>query len=163
MKRLRKFLPSAQEKVESGAIRAWFGRQKWRHSRPIWWTHKEVLKQLTDQINYERKENHYDRFLVFTFGEAEVVQRLIDAAKHLPEDERDELLNDLDSELGDAQDAFVRNFFRTLNKSMEGVDLNNRVDFNRQWKSVLEDWSRLKGVREEIQAFMAKPREEEES
>jgi hypothetical protein len=139
------------------------GVKEWRPGPgPIWLTHKEVYKQLTDQINYERKENHYDRFLVFTFGKAEAVQQLVSAAKNLPDDERDELLDDLDRELDAAEGAFVSDFFKALNKSMEGIDLYNRVNFDRQWKSVLEDRSRLKSVREEIQAFMAKPREERE-
>lgn len=69
---------------------------------------------------------------------------------------------DVDAEVEDWADRFMRLFLTRLEKTMQDVDTSARVDFGDQWKFMLKDKTVLKEVAEALREFLKKPLPEEE-
>lgn len=111
-----------------------------------------LFDHLAKRVEYKRKPKHYDRYLVFDWVDSPLIdkaKKAIFAQKHgrYPDDD------DINQELEEWADHFVRLMFADLEKRMQRVDVGSRYDFGPQWKSVLTDKQRMAGVRAEILKF----------
>lgn len=111
-----------------------------------------LFDHLSKRVEYKRKRNHYERYLVFDWIDSPLVnqaKKAIFAQKHgrYPDDD------DINQELEEWADHFVRLMFTDLDKRMQEVDTGMRYDLGPQWKSVLSDKQRMAGVRDEILKF----------
>jgi len=125
--------------------------------RGIWTTHK-LYNDFVGRISYERKPGYYDRFLVFDLGESPAVQRLLGLLKENPEQGSAE---ELEEELNNWKEDYLKTFFSELEKWMQSVDPSFRWDLDPHWKSILKDKAHMGDVRREILEFLATPRKEE--
>lgn len=137
------------------------GVKEWRpdHGK-VQMTFFEVRKQLLQEIRYEHKENDYDRFLVFSFGNSRAVRLLIDAiGNHPDEEDRETMAADLENDLEEARQDFVRDFFKSFVRTMGSIDISNRTDFHSEWLKTLARTDWREGVRGEFEAFLKKETE----
>jgi hypothetical protein len=118
------------------------------------WTDNRIFKELEENITYRRKPKAYDRYLVFDWLGTGPVADMKAALKEHPEQGSPK---DVEFEIEEWADQFMRYFFTELEKRMQGVETGNRVDFDSMWANVLEDGDRMKSVRKEILEFLKKP------
>ena len=130
--------------------------KNWQPGGEKFFSFRNVLIQLGAQIRYdERVTGGYDRYLLFTFGEAEAVKILVRAISSLPPDQAEENLHNLRVELDEFKSDFVDDFFKYLVRSMEEADMSNRADWRKAWKDTLlnlKEWH--PGVKKEILEYM---------
>lgn len=113
-------------------------------------TEKRLFGELGKRVSYERKPRNYDRFLVFDWLDSPILhaaKRTILAMPDPPHPDQ------IDEEVEAWADDFTRYMFKHLEKRMEDIDINTRYDFDPQWKGILKDRSRLKGVRRDVLKF----------
>lgn len=134
------------------------GVKEWRPDQgKVEMTFGEVRKQLLTEILYEHKENEYDRFLVFDFGNSWVIHRLIAKIRGHPDEEDGETMaRDLENDLDEARQDFVRDFFKSFVRTMGSIDVSNRTDFRLEWLKMLARTDWREGVRREFEAFLRK-------
>jgi len=146
-------IPSYWGQVLSADVR---GPKDWSPLKS--YTRKGLLEQLGERISYQRKENEWDRFIVFDVMSAPAVidirsklrYILNDAGEHL--DISDEQFQ---TDMKDhVVDPVISRMDKNLSKVMEHVDTHWRVDFQKYWKEVLSDKSRAKEVADEILGFL---------
>lgn len=124
------------------------------------WTVQSLFKEFVKRVSYERKEGHYDRFLVFDWGNAEPVQLLLEALRRRPNEGSKA---DVEAWLREMADSYVATFFKILEDRMSSSnrDINCYFDLDPHWKAMLRDKSTMKAVRDEIVEFLAQPKKEE--
>lgn len=118
------------------------------------WTDTRIFEELEENIHYRRKPKAYDRYLVFDWKGTRSVADMKAALTAHPEQGKPA---DVDFEIEEWADQFMRYFFTELEKRMQDVETGNRVDFDSMWANVLEDDDRMKTVRREILEFLKKP------
>lgn len=106
-----------------------------------------ILSQLLDQIRLDQEENHYDQYMVTSFLGAQATKDLLSRSDW----ERSMLENALGREFKDLMDAYLHSFFKHLEKSMEDLDIENRADWRKAWKSMLNSGV-APGVQKELAA-----------
>lgn len=114
-------------------------------------TEKKLFDDLAKRVKYRRKRNDYDRFLVFNWLDSPIVIAAKAAIAFRPDAPR---AADVDQEIEDWTDNFMRSTFNHLKARMDGIDINTRYDFAPHWKSVLSDKKRMAGVRRNILEFL---------
>lgn len=123
------------------------------------WDERKILESLMGKVSYEREENHYDRFIVFDFGAAEAVKKLLKIVYADPEElSEKETLDQLKMDFEGLRDGYVDLFFGKLEKIMRETDASNRTEFRKHWKSMLSDKAQMNHVGEEIRKFVLKAR-----
>lgn len=137
------------------------GVKEWRPDQgKVEMTFFEVRKQLLREIRYEHKENYYDRFLVFTFGDSLAVRLLIEEIRDHPNEENAETMaKDIENDLDEARQEFIRDFFKYFVRIMGSIDVSNRTDFRLEWLKTLARTDWREGVRGEFEAFLKKETE----
>lgn len=119
---------------------------------------EEVKKQLLARISFEREKNHWDRYLVFDFWEAPVIQTLFSRWKGSPW-----AYDRLKSEFKMMADGYVSDVLKHLDKIMQGVDINNRTDWNDSWKSMLTSGEAWGAQDEMVEVLKDMPKEAEDA
>ena len=132
------------------------GVKEWRPDQEKFeMTFGGVQKQLLAEIRYEHKENEYDRFLVFDFGNSWVIHRLIAKIRGHPDEEVGETMAaDLENDLEEARQDFIRDFFKSFVRTTGNIDVSNRTDFHLEWLKTLARTDWRAGVRKEFEAFL---------
>lgn len=125
-----------------------------------YWQEVDVIGALLNEVNYVQKEGWHDRFLVFSFGYAQPVQDLMAAADKIGPEELERVRGWLERDFEDWQNKILRRFFEKLVREMKASDPGNRVDFRKQWKSMLEDQQTMEAVRKELTKFLRVGRKE---
>jgi hypothetical protein len=126
------------------------GPKDWYPGRK--WTETMILEDLESRISYSRKEDAYDRYIVFDWKDAPPVVDLLAKLKRKPGEGGSpaDVEADLDAWMG----AYMNGFWVILSEVMQDVDTHYRVDFWPHWKSVLRDKDRMKAVAKEISGFL---------
>lgn len=107
---------------------------------------REILSQLLDNIVFEQEEDYYDRYLVTSFMGAQATKDLLSRSDWEPS----MLQNALGREFKDLMNAFLSSFFDHLESGMKDLDIENRADWKKAWKSMLNS-----GVAPDVQKEMA--------
>jgi hypothetical protein len=106
----------------------------------------KIIESLLDHVTLEQEEGHYDQYLVFDFRNAPVVHELLSRSPWTEE----KLVHDLQREFKVLQEQYLSKFFYALEKEMEDVDITNRTNWRKAWRSMLES-----GVAPGVQKEMA--------
>ncbi len=106
----------------------------------------EILKDLLEHVSLEQEEGHYDRYLVFDFRNAKVVHDLLSRSTW----QRAMLENALGREFDDLSETYLWRFFDALKNNMEDLDIQNRTDWRKAWRSMLSDGQHMKAVQKEM-------------
>lgn len=122
------------------------------------WTTSKLYQDFIERIVYERKAEHYDRYIIFDWGESGAVKLLLQALKNHPEEGS---VEGVESDLKDLSDSYLTTFFKELEQRMQDNDPRYHWDLDPHWKIMLKDKSVRRGVRDEVLAFLAKPKKEE--
>lgn len=109
-------------------------------------TEEQLVDQLTKEITFDRNKGAWDRYIVFDFWSAPAVFRLL--KKHPDFDYR------VHREFEHIRSGYLSDFFKALEKEMEGVDVNNRTDWDKNWKSMLSDPSVVSEAQEAIKMVL---------
>jgi hypothetical protein len=128
------------------------GPKEW--SPRIVWTEAGLFHHLDKHIRYQRKREEYDRFIVFDWGDMDQIVALLEALKRTPAEGSRE---DVENELREWADLFMRHFFSALEDRMQAVDTAYRTDFDKHWKTMLSDKQTMGGVRRELLEFLKRP------
>lgn len=116
------------EPVYSGFVRKgpmeWSPRKKYEAD--------EILGQLAKQIKFEHEKGHFDRYSIFNFWDAPVVQELFSKYRGSPE-----VYRRLKSEFQRLAEQYVKYTLRRLDEVMSDIDVSNRTDWRAAWKSML--------------------------
>jgi hypothetical protein len=118
------------------------------------WGASLIVTHLVGPVIDEREENHYERYIKFDINGTAPVLELLKAVRRDPERTVEGTIRYLEQELASLSASFVSVFFSKLQRVREDVDVSNRTDFRKQWKSMLSDVDRMNGVRSEIAAFV---------
>ncbi len=94
---------------------------------------EEVAKQLSEAIAFVHQKDRWDRYLDFDFWKMPVIQELTKI------DPSPEMRGRLEVEFKYFTSEYLNAFFRRLEKIMANVDIDNRADWRKQWKAILED------------------------
>lgn len=115
------------------------------------WTLGQIYDQFMKEIHYERKDDHYDRFMIFDWGKTPAVKRLLEILKTKPnEGDAGAVASDLD----DMVSRYLRVFFRELEKRMQDKDIHLHWDLDPHWDIMLKDKSAMIGVRKELEEYL---------
>lgn len=108
-------------------------------------------------VHYDRDQGAYDRHLVFDVGLSGAPAELLKL--RAPKD-RAYAVRELNAEWKNLAAIFIRAFFRELEKEMEEFDLDNRIEWEQTWRSVLKS-ADLKSVRRELLDYARSARQAE--
>jgi hypothetical protein len=123
------------------------------------WDERTVIESLAEEVTYERQEGYYDRYIVFNFGEAKAVEKLLKTVYADPEElSEKETVSQLKVEFEALEDSYLDLFFDKLDKIMQNIDAANRTDFKKQWKAMLGDKNQMNAVGKEIREFILEAR-----
>jgi hypothetical protein len=92
-----------------------------------------VIEELMTRVDYDRKEGWYDRYLVFDFRGAQAVHNLLSRSEWTAE----QIVPRLQEEFKGLMNDVVANTFFFLKKIMDDIDVSNRTDWRKAWKSML--------------------------
>lgn len=112
------------------------------------YTAEEIRNQLAAQVSYEHEKGHWERYLIFSFWDAKVSQELFSKMRGSPI-----VYGNMKEEWGLLAKDYIHNFFTHLGDIMDDVDLSDRTDWNRAWKSMLKSGIEP-GVREGIREVL---------
>lgn len=119
-------------------------------------TEDQLLDQLLSTISFEHEKDQWDRYLVFDFWSAPAAVELL---KRDPKAEEE-----LDAEFRNIRLNYVRDFFKGLEKTMKDINIENRSDWKKAWKSMISDRSVVSEARASIRkALREMPDEADES
>jgi hypothetical protein len=110
---------------------------------------EHILGKLLDRVTYERKENHYDRYLVFDFRNAQPVHDVLSRSGW----PADRIIPELTGEFQSLRIDYTLDVFSELKKIMEDIDVSNRTDWRKAWKSMLTSGIAV-GVQKEMYAAL---------
>ncbi len=129
--------------------KGWFPR----HGRLV--TLRELFEQISGAITFEREEDHWDRYLVFDFWSMPVMK---DILKIHPE-----LEWEFDAEFRNMRGNYRHEFFKALNKIMDSIEISNRTDWRKNWKSMISDgsvvWEAQEAIKKALQDMPEEPNE----
>lgn len=107
---------------------------------------EELLKDLMKHVHFEWDEGKYDRFVIFDFRNAQVTHDLLSRSHWTQK----ELIPMLQDEFKNLERDFMIDFFSSLEKIMEDIDVSNRTDWRKSWRSMLNS-----GIAPVVQREMA--------
>jgi hypothetical protein len=137
------------EKVRRGPM-DWSPRKKYEIA--------EILKQLSERITLKHEKGKWDRFLVFDFWEARIVQELFSRHRGSPE-----AYEALKRDFERLSNGYVADVFKYLDKIMKDVDINNRTDWTSSWKSMLGSGEPWAAQKELVEVLKDRPEEPEDA
>jgi|SRR5579871_3952922 len=129
------------------------GPREWSPRPPTTWTMNQLFDQLIERIRYEREKDHYDRFLVFDWGDSPAVKRLLEVLKTKPNEGGP---MEVEAELDDLVSRYLKVFFTELEDRMQDKDIHIYWDLDPHWENVLKDKSRMIGIRKELEEFLTR-------
>lgn len=142
------------EPVYSGYVRKgpmeWSPRKKYEAA--------EILGQLAKQIQFKHKKGHLDRYLIFDFWDAPIVQELFSKYRGSPEAYRR-----LKADFERLADRYVKITLYRLDKITEDINVENRTDWRAAWKSMLASGEAPAAQRGMVQVLRDMPQEAEDA
>lgn len=135
------------ESVRKGPME-WSPRKKYKV--------EDILKQLSERITLEHKKGTWERYVLFDFWEAPIVQNLFSRHRGSPE-----AYEELKREFKQLSDGYVADLFKHLDKNMQTVDMNNRADWTSSWKSILTHGEAWDAQKELVEVLKTMPPETE--
>lgn len=138
---------------------------------------ERLVNDLLKHVRYEHPTHRghptYDRYIVFDFGKSNLLKSLIKGpfsvkreaplgpkewspSKFMPatKEEQAAAREDVVRSVEELQDDIMLFFWKALAKEMERADIFNRLEVGPQWKSILKDRPRVRGIRKEIRDFL---------
>lgn len=113
---------------------------------PGLWFENQIAEELSDEVQYLREDNHYDRFLVFTPALSEVVQDLIEKSPW----PKKKLYSRLETQFRSFQEWYLDHFWDAVHKEFDDVDITNRTRWSKHWNDMLNFKAQMVSVRKEM-------------
>lgn len=122
---------------------------------------KQFLRSILAGVYFVHTPGMYDRYLMYDPGGSGMVIALIEKAiRPSPKGvldwvpaldvKKEDIAQELSSLFSELKEPVIREIFKRLKKEMEGVDIQNRFDFQKEWKKILAEKQRVKSVQKEL-------------
>lgn len=126
-----------------------------------------VWDLLKGTITLKHQPGDYDRFLIYNPPSRDFIKRLKRAFGDAPAGafewappvnltKHKEFRKELNELMANIKDNFINNFFHEIEMIMDNTNLENRMDFRKQWREIMFDPSNLKAAREAIYKVIKK-------